>query len=290
MRINGWFSYRAAILTAVALGAICFAGFSRRLAAQDSEVLLPEQSAAKAKQVIQQGIQALGGDAYLNVHDVTTEGRLAQFDHSGELNGFGNFLDFEIPPDKERQENLPKRNIIEVYNGDKGWTLDRGGVSEAGASEVAEFQGDSAKDLDNLLRKRIHEPGMIFRYDGTDFVDLRAVDWVEMVDSDNRTFKIAFSTSTHLPVEKTTEIRDPDTRLKTEEIEVYSNYHPIDGIQTPFQITRTRNGMKIYQVFFNKVSYNTNLSDSLFTKESLDERWGQVGKKHGKASGSGGPD
>jgi hypothetical protein len=32
-------------------------------------------------------------------------------------------------------------------------------------------------------------------------------------------------------------------------------------------------------VFFDKCEYNTNLSDSLFTKESLDERWAKVGKK-----------
>jgi hypothetical protein len=31
-------------------------------------------------------------------------------------------------------------------------------------------------------------------------------------------------------------------------------------------------------VFFDKCEYNTNLSDSLFTKASLDERWEKVGK------------
>ena len=46
-----------------------------------------------------------------------------------------------------------------------------------------------------------------------------------------------------------------------------------------FQITRERNGIKIFQVFFDKCEYNTNLSDSLFTRESLDERWAKVGKK-----------
>ena len=48
---------------------------------------------------------------------------------------------------------------------------------------------------------------------------------------------------------------------------------------TPFQITRDRNNIKVYQAFFDKCDYNTNLSDSLFTKESLDERWQKVGKK-----------
>jgi len=240
---------------------------------------MPEQSAAKAKQIIDQAIDALGGDAYLNVRDVTCTGRLGQFDHSGELTGFGQFIDFTEPPFKDRQENLPKRNIVEVYNGDKGWDLDRGGVSDAPQAELIEFQSNNLKDLDNILRHRIHEPGMVLRYGGPDVVDLKQVDWVELVDSDNRTIRIAFASATHLPVRKTVESRDPKFQMKTLEIEYYSNYHPIDGIQTPFQVTRERNQMKIFQVFFDKCDYNTNISDSLFTKESLDERWAQVGKK-----------
>jgi hypothetical protein len=246
--------------------------------AQSPQDMMPAESAAKAKEILQQAIQALGGSAYLNLRDVTCEGRLSQFGHAGELNGFEKFVDYTIPPFKDRTENLPKRNIVEVMNGDKGWTLDRGGVSEASGADLARFQEDTKKDLDYILRSRIKEPNMIFRYAGPDIVDLRQVDWVELVDSDNRTIRIAISQSTHLPVRKIVDTRDANTRMKTDEVEYYSNFHPIDGIETPFQITRERNHIKIYQVFFDKCEYNTNLSDSLFTKESLDERWEKVGK------------
>lgn len=240
---------------------------------------MPEQSAAKAKQILQEAIEALGGSTYLNVHDVTCTGRLGQFDHAGELTGFGTFIDYAVPPDKERQENLPKRNIVEVYNGNKGWDLDRGGVSEAPQVDLVDFVEGNKKDLDNILRHRIHEPDMVFRYGGPDIVDLKQVDWVELVDADNRTIRIAFATATHLPIRKVVDTRDARTRMKSEEIEYYSNYHPLGGIQTPFQLTRERNGIKIFQVFFDKCEYNTNLADSLFTRESLEERWAKVGKK-----------
>jgi hypothetical protein len=252
-----------------------------QVGAQD-EVLMPEQSAAKAKQLIQQAIEALGGQAYLNVRDVTCTGKLSQFGHSGDLNGFETFVDYAVPPFKDRTENLPKRNLIEVYNTDKGWVLDRGGVSEAAASDVARFEADIKIDIDNILRHRVHEPNMILRYAGPDVVDLKEADWIELVDSDNRTIRIAFARGTHLPIRKTVDIRDPNSQMKTEEIEYYSLYHPIDGVQTPFQITRERNGLKIYQVFFDKCHYNTNVSDALFTKQSLDERWDKVGKKEKK--------
>jgi hypothetical protein len=250
-----------------------------RVAAQNPDEMMPDESAAKAKELIQQAIQGLGGSAYLNVHDATCMGKLSQFGHSGELNGFAKFIDYTIPPNKDRTENLPKRNLINIMNGEKGWVLDRGGVSPAAETDVATYQDDVRKDIDNILRHRVKEPGMIFRYGGSDVVDLKEADWVELVDSENRTVRFAIAKSTHLPIRKEVISRDKDTRTRVDELEYYSNYHPIGGIETPYQITRERNGRKVYQVFFEKCDYNTNLSDSLFTKESLDDRWEKVGGK-----------
>jgi hypothetical protein len=266
------------ILGVAVLAGVCLAGATSAVA-QDDQFLMPEQSAAKARQILDQAVEAMGGSAYLNVHDVTCIGRIGQFDHAGDVTGFGKFIDYTQPPFKERQENLPKRNIIQVYNGDKGWDLDRGGVSDAPKSDVTDFKEETQKDLDYILRQRSHEPGMNLRYGGSDVVDLKQAQWVEMVDSDNRTIRIAFADNTHLPIRKTVETRDPRMQRKTEEIEYYSNYHPIDGVQTPFQITRERNQIKIFQVFFDKCDYNTSVADALFTKESLDQRWAQIPNK-----------
>ena len=274
-------SFMTRIFAALVLAAMVALAAPVRTVAQE-DVLTPEQSSAKAKQILQQAIAGLGGPAYLNVKDITVEAKLGQFDHSGQLRGYAKIIDIAIPPDKDRTENLPKRNIIEVRNGDKGWDLDRGGVSEATITDMATSQEDTKKDIDNILRHRIHEPGMIFRYGGLDVVDYEESDWVELVDSENRTFRIAISRSSHLPIRKVVDTRDANTRMRSEEIEYYSNYHPINGIQSPFQITRERNGIKIYQVFFDKFDYNTGVSPELFTKESLDERWEKVGKKEKK--------
>jgi hypothetical protein len=275
VRINTPITRGAVIL------AVLFLGSLLRAFAQDQEttVLMPEQSAAKAKELMHRAADALGGAAYMNVHDVACTAKLSQFGHSGELNGYAKIEDYQIVPGKDRTENIPKRNLITVIDGDKGWELDRGGVSDAPITTISQFQDDQKKDIDNILRNRINEKDMIFRYTGTDIVDLRPVDWVELVDSDNRTIRIAFSQATHLPVRKVVTTRDPNTRLRSEETEYYSNYQPMGGVQTPLQITRERNNIKVYQVFFDRCEYNTGLSPSLFTKESLDERWAKIGKK-----------
>ncbi len=247
--------------------------------AQSSQVMLPEQSSAKAKVLLQQAVAALGGPAYLGVRDADCTARYSIFSHNGELNGYESIHDLWKFPDKNRTEYSKKGNIIDVYNGKEGWTLDKGGVTPASSKAVEEFQEQLKTDIDNLLRYRLNEEGMNFRYGGTDIVDLKQVDWVEVVDRDRRTFRVALDSSTHLPIRVVVTTRNPTTRERDEEVTYFSNYHFQDGVQTPFQVTRDRNGRKVYQVFYYGCKYNTGMSDEPFTRASLEKRYTEVGKK-----------
>ncbi|MFZ0638650.1 MAG: hypothetical protein WAN33_16245 [Candidatus Acidiferrales bacterium] len=252
--------------------------------AQDGEILLPEQSAAKAKSLLQGMIQALGGSAYLNVKDSTCKGRLGSFGHSGALSGYDVFFDLVKEPDKDRQEMSKKRNIIYVTNGNQGWVLDRGGVSEEPAEQIADNQRELQVDLDYILRFRLNQPDMIFHYVGPDVVDLKEADWVEIDDPQGHEIRIAIARLTHLPIRKEVATRDPITHMRAEEVDYFSNFQKVDGVMMYFQQTRFRNGMKVFQVFYDPdgCKFNTGLQDSLFTKESLEERWAQVDKKGNK--------
>src|ERR1700739_4094325 len=88
----------------LALPGIC----RRPVAAGPGQEMIPEQSAAKAKQVLQQVIKALGGQAYLNVRDTQCDGRIAQFGTAGTLMGFTLFRDLWLLPDKNRTEYFTK--------------------------------------------------------------------------------------------------------------------------------------------------------------------------------------
>lgn len=249
--------------------------------AQDGQVLLPEQSAAKAKALLDQMIQRLGGSAYLNVKDSTCTGKLALFGHSGALTSYETFWDYVKMPDKDRTEFTKKRRIIQISNGDKGWVLDRGGVSAEPTSEIADNQRELQLDLDYILRYRLNEPGMIFRYVGPDIVDLQEANWVELTDAQGREIRIAIAKLTHLPIRKEVAMRDPVTHMRSEEVDYYSNFHAVDGITMYFQQTHIRNGLKVFQVFYKEdgCKFNTGLPDSLFTKESLEQRWAKLDKK-----------
>ena len=222
-----------------------------------AQTLAPEASAVKAKQLIQEAIQALGGQAYLGVRDSYCEGRAAQFASQGELAGYDRFFDYYLLPDKNRTEISKKRNIIILYNGDAGWVLDKAGVEVAAADDVDDFKEGLLRSADHLFRFRLNEPGLTFRYLGTEIVDLKRVDWVEVSDRERRNIRIALDEKTRLPRRVVSIVRDRATRQRLEEVEVLSNYHRMDGVMTPFQISRERSGRMVFQLFIDSCQYNT---------------------------------
>jgi hypothetical protein len=272
------------------------AAFGTPASAQE---LLPEQSAEKARQVLQQVISALGGQAYLEVHDTQCEGRVAQFGSNEELMGYTPFRDLWLLPDKNRTEYISKGEhtilgflmsvdglmithggvMITVFNGDEGWMLDKAGVSNQPEDVIKNFTDLLKTGMNNVLRSRRNEPGVEVRYGGTDLIDMKEAEWIEFTDRDRRDMRLAVDKSTHLPLRWVVAKRDPDTRERTEVVTSYMQYISVDGVKTPLSIVRTRNGRKITQTFLTGCKYNSNVEAQLFTRASLDQRAGDVAKK-----------
>jgi outer membrane lipoprotein-sorting protein len=271
--------FRAILGVAVA----CVALPLHYVEAQNPDNMMPEERTAKGKQVLEQLITALGGPTYLDIRESNCEGRLAQFGHNGEMTGYTNFKVYWRYPDKNRTDFSKKGVIVNVYNGDRGWTLDRGGVSELSTAAVADFQEQAKRDINNLLRVRLKEPGMSIRYAGTDVVDLRTVDWVEITDTEQRDFRLAVDKSTHYLVRSVVTLTDDTAPDRSVETHIYTNYQLMDGVWTPLQITLDRNGRRINQVFFQSCKYNPGFAEDFFTKAALEKRSSEVGVKKSKA-------
>jgi len=288
------------VISVLVFGALlCFAP---RVSAQNPDMLMPDESAAKAKQILQQLIDTLGGQAYLRVRESVCTGRLSQFTSRGDTKdsqfdyGYVGFADFWKYPDRNRTEYEVKGShvvgfllhgdfphgggkVVDVFAGDKGWSLDKGGVQEKPADVVADFQEQVKTDFDNLLRFRLQEEGLIFRYGGSDLVDLKMVDWIEIADRDQRTFRIAVDRNTHLPLRMVVIKRNEMTRERTEEVNIFANFQLTDGAEVPMQITREVNGRRAFEVFFSECKFNTGLPDAMFTKASLEQRYSETAKK-----------
>ena len=268
--------------------------------------MLPEQSAAKGRQLVQQVIAALGGQAYLNVRDTQCDGRDAQFGTAGTLMGFTLFRDSWLLPDKNRVEYFTKGEhtilgfligadellithggaMLTVFSGEKGWTLDKSGVSNEPEDLIKNFNEQIETGMNNMLRKRLNEPGVDVRYAGTDMIDLKEAEWIEFTDSEHREMRLAVDLHTHLPLRWVVVTRDPETRERTEMITSYTSTRRMDGVKTPLSIELSRNDHKMSQTFLTDCKYNSDLAPQLFTRASLEQRAAQVVKKGYKDSKS----
>src|ERR1700732_1333771 len=86
-------------------------------------VPIDQENARKAKALVDQMIDALGGNAYLNIQDISQEGRTYSF-HLGQSEGVGVlFWRFYKFPEKERVELTKKRDVVYVYRGDQGFEV-----------------------------------------------------------------------------------------------------------------------------------------------------------------------
>ncbi|HUL16757.1 MAG TPA: hypothetical protein VLV88_12220 [Terriglobales bacterium] len=255
------------------------AGLPSAASAQNPDTLMPDQSTALARKILGQLIEALGGQAYLNAQESECSGRLSQFGHNADLTEYLEFKAYWHYPDWSRTDYGKKGNIIDLFIGNEGWTLDHGGVSPEPPESIASFQELLRNSVDHLLRFRLNEQGMAFRYGGLDLIDMHPVDWVEITDRDGRLYRLAVRRENHLLERSVVLVPNENELERTEFTTLYSNYHPQEGIQTPFQISRQRNGRRIFQAFYYGCKYNPGLPADFFTKTALEQRFAEVGGK-----------
>src|SRR6266446_9262775 len=129
-------------------------------------VPVDQENARKARAVLNQTIQALGGSAYLNIQDITQEGRTYSFYH-GRPNSLGIlFWRFYRFPDKERIELTKQRDVIYVYAGDKGTEITYKGPRPEDPKDLTEYLRRRHFSLDWVLRNWLSEPSVALFYEG----------------------------------------------------------------------------------------------------------------------------
>lgn len=236
------------------------------LLAQQLAPVRPEvaASAQKARQALEQAVQALGGRAYLDVRDLYQIGRTNRF-YRGSPSGVGApFHRFWKAPDKERIELLKKREWIIIHNGDQGFDITYHGTRKEDAADLTEHIRRRDHSLDTVLRHWLSRPDVVLNHEGLAFSDRKQVEKVSLLRRGFHTVTVFMDTSTHLPLRTSYSFRDPESRVMMEEGETFDNYKLVQGINSPHNIVRVRDGEMVRQYFVRTVTYNTGVPDSKF--------------------------
>jgi len=227
-----------------------------------------QQNSNKARTIIEQGIQALGGQTYLTIRDREQQGRGYGFHNGRPTGGGGPFWSFSEFPDKERVEFTKERDIAQIFVGNKGYEVTYKGPHPVEAKDLEDYLRRRKFALDQILRTWVNDPNVILLFDGNAIAAMHPALQVTLVNAQNESVTLYFDADTHLPIKKSFEWRDPVDKQKNLEEEVYDNYKPVSGIMAPLSLTRFFNGDMSNQRFLNSVTINQGLDPAMFDPNS----------------------
>ena len=241
----------------------------------------PSNNDARAKKVIADAVDALGGDKFLSMEDRIESGRAYSF-YRDQLSGlsiakiYTRYLTVAKGKTgselglREKQAFGKGEDSSVLFREDGAWDITFRGARMLDEDRVNRYHDSTLRNIFYILRIRLNEPGLVFDSRGSDVIDNQPVDIVDITDSENRLVTVYFHQSTKLPVRQSFIWRDPKTKERNEEITLFNKYRDAGGgIQWPHQIQRQRNGEKIYEIYSDSVTVNQNLSDSAFAEPTV---------------------
>jgi hypothetical protein len=232
-------------------------------------VAIDKANAQKARALVNQAIEALGGHAYLTIQDISQAGRGYTFHHGDSTSAGIQYWRFYKYPDKDRVEVTKQRDVMYVYNGNTGYEVTYKGARPMEAKDLANNLRRRHYALDQVLRDWINAPKTALFYEGSANAADKPAEQVTVLNGNNEGVTLYLDVATHLPLKKTFSWRDPADRERNLEEEIYDNYRLVQGVMTPYRVTGFYNGDMSSQRFLNSVSYNKGLGDSMFDAKAI---------------------
>jgi hypothetical protein len=245
----------------------------------------------RGKRVVDDAVQALGGDKFLQMEDRIESGRAYSF-YRDQLTGlsiakiYTTYITVAAGHtgddlgQRERQAFGKNEESYVLFREDGAWDVTFRGARELETDRVQRYHDATLRNIFYILRQRLQEPGLIIESRGMEVIDNQPVEIVEITDAQDRVIKVYFHQSLKLPVREEWSWRDPKTRERNDEMERFARYREVKGgIQWPHEITRERNREKTYQIFSEAVSVNQNLTDNIFALPAGPPKFGPAKKK-----------
>lgn len=229
----------------------------------------------RGKQIIDAAIAALGGEKFLALRNRVEKGRAYSF-YQEKLAGlakatvYTRYLTPANPPKiddfylRERQAFGDDEAWAVLFNEEDGWEITFRGARPLRKQTIERFRDNRQRDIFYILLRRLGEEGLIIEHRGSDVVDNRPVDVVDITDARNRVVTVYFHRSTRLPIRQVFTRRD-ERRIPHEEVTVFDKYRDVGGVQLPYVIQRYQDGQRTFAMFAESVLINQDLTDEKFT-------------------------
>jgi hypothetical protein len=230
------------------------------------------KNTVQARTVLDAMVQALGGDAWLNMKNQLREGRLAAFYQGKPTGSITKYWEFHAWPDSDRIEFTVHRDVVQFYLGRQGWEVTYKGKAALPQDQVDDYLRRRDHSVETALKTWLKDPQTILVYEGQHLAARHLADQVTLISPQNESVTILADTQTHLPLRRVFQWRDPTYKDKNTDAEEYDGYRTVDGIPTPFTITRFKNDDMVSQRFIVHASYNQQLDANIWSVDDTTKR------------------
>ncbi len=230
------------------------------------------KNAAQARTALDAMVQALGGQAWLDMKNVTRQGHLAAFFQGKPSGGTTDFWEFHVWPDHDRYEYTKHRDVLQFYIGRQGWEVTYKGKKELPQEQVDDYLRRRDHSIETAIKVWLKDPKTILIYEGQRLAERHLAEQVTLISAQNKAITILMDKQTHLPLRRSFEWRDPLYKDKNLDAEEYDDYHTVNGFPTPFTTTRFKNGDMTRQQYLDKVTYNQELGADFWSVDAADRR------------------
>ncbi|MGC1872852.1 MAG: hypothetical protein WA700_17970 [Acidobacteriaceae bacterium] len=208
-------------------------------------------------------IQAMGGPAWLSVRTSREHVRIGSFYQGNPTGEVADAVICREHPNKERVE-LDKGQVVQIYSGPNGWEITYKGKKNLPAEQVKDHVRWQRHSLRRVLDRWLDDPATVVLDEGSEQVERHLAEKFTLMNAASNAVTLDVDAESHLPLRLSFEWRDPRFHDKNVDAVEFDNYHRIDGIATPFTVTRTHNGEIVEQMFLLRVEYNVALPENLF--------------------------
>ncbi len=248
-----------AVLAGLAMAALPAGAFAQAQTVTQQANDEAAKNAHQAREALDAMVQAMGGQAWLDMKNKEIEGHVAAFFQGNP--DLGTTLTFEYHqwPDRDRIEVTKHRDVVEFYIGREGWEVTYRGKKAMDKELLDDYLRRRDHSIETVVKEWLKDPNTILVYEGPHMVERRDAVQVTVISPQNEAVTIFMDVSTHLPLRREFQWRDPLYHDKNTDAEEYDDYHTIDGFPTAFTITRFKNGDMVRQYFVTGAKYNETL-------------------------------
>ena len=225
-----------------------------------------EDEISMAKEILDDVVEAYGGlERLTSVRNLVATGQIS-------MNAPGGMMQAEIKqyrvfPDKIRLDmsfRTMGMQASQVFDGKSAWMVTSHGVQPLPESQADEMKKVALRDTLYLLTHLASRDDISVQYLGTEDIDGKLADIIQMASSDVDALKLFIDQETKYIVKKSYQGMGQAGPVETEEI--IDDYRDVSGVKFGFHSVIYQNGEEFAEGTFDEIVINAEVDASLFEK------------------------